>query len=77
MYFARTLNTRAQVRQFEEWNMEVYGKIQGRVAEQLEQTSSGDITRKRNVEFQKFLDTTNAKVSHAPLCPCLQVAGWL
>ena len=51
-----------QVRQFEEWNLEVYGKIQSRLTEQLEQTPSNDITKRRNAEYQKFLDTTNSKV---------------
>jgi len=50
-----------QVRQFDEWNLEVYGKIQGRVAEQLDSVASNELTRRRNKEFQKFLDTTNTK----------------
>ena len=50
-----------QVRQFDEWNLEVYGKIQGRVAEKLDNVTPKQLTRRRNQEFQKFLDTTNTK----------------
>ena len=65
--FSRPFSPRAlrfggeQKSQFQEWNLEVYGKIQGRVAEQLEATTSAAITKKRNAEFQKFLDLTNSK----------------
>ncbi len=50
-----------KVKQFDDWNSQVYGKIVGRVAEQLEQLPSDLLTRRRNVEFQKFLDVTNSK----------------
>mmetsp|Transcript_28313 Transcript_28313/g.63238 ORF Transcript_28313/g.63238 Transcript_28313/m.63238 type:complete len:316 (-) Transcript_28313:297-1244(-) len=50
-----------KVQQFQQWNQEVYGKIQGRVAEQLETTTSAQITRRRNKEFDKFLEVTNTK----------------
>ena len=50
-----------KVRQFEEWNLEVYGKIQGRVAEHLDAVAPIAITRRRNAEYQKFLDMTNTK----------------
>ena len=49
------------VRQFEEWNLEVYGKIQGRIAEKLDSTTNTLRTAKRNSDFQKFLDVTNSK----------------
>jgi hypothetical protein len=39
----------------------VYGKIQGRVAEKLDSVTPKQLTRRRNQEFQKFLDTTNTK----------------
>lgn len=48
-------------RQFEDWNQNVYGKLQNRISERLDQTTSHDINVKRRQEFQKFLDTTNTK----------------
>jgi hypothetical protein len=46
---------------FDEWNSQVYGKIQSRVTEKVESMPTSEITRKRNEEFQKFLNTTNSK----------------
>jgi len=48
-------------RQFEEWNKEVYGKIQGRISEKLDAMDYRKLNQRRNEEFQKFLDTTNSK----------------
>ena len=39
-------------RQFEEWNQNVYGKLQNRISERLDQTTSHDINVKRRQEFQ-------------------------
>jgi hypothetical protein len=50
-----------QARQFEEWNTEVYGKLAGRVADQLDCMAPDRLNRRRNKEYQKFLDTTNSK----------------
>jgi hypothetical protein len=50
-----------KVRQFEEWNTEVYGKISGRVAEKNDLVPAKEITRRRNKYFQEFLDMTNSK----------------
>jgi hypothetical protein len=50
-----------KMRMFDEWNLEVYGKIQSRVNEKLDAVSTNEITSRRNEEFQKFLNTTNTK----------------
>ena len=52
-------------RQFDEWNSGVYGVIQDQINEQLDAMDSGDINRRRRAEYQKFLDTTNAKGASA------------
>ena len=50
-----------KVRQFEEWNLNVYGKIQERVGGQLDSLTYDALNQRKNSEFQKFLDTTNSK----------------
>jgi len=54
---ARTRNKKM----FDEWNQRVYGGIQDQINSQLSAMDSNDISRRRRLEFQKFLDTTNAK----------------
>ena len=48
-------------RQFDEWNSEVYGKIQDQINERLDSTTAAQINARRRREYQKFLDATNAK----------------
>merc|ERR1719409_2523787 len=48
-------------RQFDEWNSEVYGKIQDQINERLDSTTAAQINARRRREYQKFLDTTNTK----------------
>lgn len=48
-------------RQFEEWNQNVYGKIQGMIADDLNSREYKQINARRRREFQQFLDTTNSK----------------
>lgn len=56
------MNTRTKLkRQFDEWNDGVYGAIQDQINDKLNAMDSADINRRRRCEFQKFLDTTNAK----------------
>ena len=56
------MNARTKLkRQFDEWNDGVYGAIQDQINEQLDGMDSAEINRRRRHEFQKFLDTTNAK----------------
>ena len=39
----------------------MYGKIQDQINDRLDGMDSSEINRRRRHEFQKFLDTTNAK----------------
>ena len=50
-----------KVRQYEEWNLNVYGKIQDRVGSKLDNMTYDELNHRKNAEFQKFLDTTNSK----------------
>lgn len=56
------MNARTKLkRQFDEWNDGVYGAIQDQINDRLDGMDSSEINRRRRHEFQKFLDTTNAK----------------
>jgi len=48
-------------RQFEEWNTQVHGRIQSKIAEQLSMIHSKDLNKKKNDDYQKFLDISNRK----------------
>jgi len=48
-------------RQFDEWNRNVYGKLQGRISQKLDAMDYKQLNQRKNSEFQKFLDTTNTK----------------
>jgi hypothetical protein len=50
-------------RQFEEWEKNVYGRIQGGIAEQLATRSGRSLNRQRNADYSKFLDITNRKAA--------------
>jgi hypothetical protein len=50
-------------RQFEEWEKNVYGRIQGGIAEQLATRSGRSLNRQRNADYSKFLDITNRKTA--------------
>ena len=51
-------NTR---RQFEDWNIQVHGKIQMNIAKQLDAISSKDLNKMKNEDYEKFLDISNRK----------------
>lgn len=56
------MNVRTKLtRQFDEWNRGVYGEIQQQINHKIEAMDQDGINRRRRNEFQKFLDTTNAK----------------
>ena len=56
------MNRRTKLkRQFDEWNSEVYGAIQDQINARLDNVDASQINARRRREFQKFLDTTNAK----------------
>lgn len=50
-------------RQFEEWENNVYGRIQGGIAEQLATRNGRSLNRQRNADYSKFLDITNRKAA--------------
>ena len=56
------LNQRNKVkRQFEEWNDNVYGKIQGNISETLNSMDYKELNARKRADYQKFLDATNTK----------------
>ena len=48
-------------RAFEEWNSNVHGKIQQKISESVNNTSSKDLHEKNLSAYQTFLDITNRK----------------
>ena len=50
-------------RQFEEWNVQVHGKIQENIATQLNAMDSKTLHRRKCKDYAKFLDITNKKPS--------------
>ncbi|CAN0035966.1 unnamed protein product [Pylaiella littoralis] len=51
------------LKQFQEWEANVHGTIQGRIDQDLEKMSSRDINERRRGEMHKFLTTTNTKAA--------------
>ena len=49
-------------RQFEEWNINVHGKIQMEISKQLNKIHSKDLNKKKNEDYEKFLDISNNKL---------------
>eukprot|EP01036_Dinobryon_divergens_P049821 gene49821-66738_t len=50
-------------RQFDEWNNTVHGQIQGNISSQVNGMDYKEINKKRNEDFQKYLDITNRKAA--------------
>lgn len=48
-------------RQFEDWNTNVHGNIQKRIAKTLNDLDSKDLNKKKNEDYEKFLNITNRK----------------
>jgi len=48
-------------RQFEEWNMQVHGKIQMKISKQLNAMDPKALNKKKNDDYEKFLDISNRK----------------
>jgi hypothetical protein len=48
-------------RQFEDWNQNVHGKIQGEILQKLDAKGYKQLNKERNADYQNFLDITNRK----------------
>jgi len=48
-------------RQFEDWNTNVHGVIQKKIAKQIDSMSSKDLNKQKNEDFDKFIEITNRK----------------
>lgn len=48
-------------RQFEEWNTNVHGSIQMNIVKQINKINSKQLNRKKNKDYNKFLNITNKK----------------
>lgn len=49
--------------QFEEWNNQVFGEIQTKLLEKINQIDSRELNRMKNEDYQKYLDITNRKAA--------------
>ena len=54
-------NRNSNRRQFEEWNIQVHGRIQMKIAEQIDSIDSKTLNKKKNDDYQKFIDISNRK----------------
>jgi len=50
-----------QYRQFEDWNENVYGKVQSNILRQLDSTDYKQLNTRKCADYQQFLDATNTK----------------
>lgn len=50
-------------RQFEDWNMNVHGKIQGEILRKLDAKGYKQLNKERNSDYSKFLNITNRKAA--------------
>lgn len=48
-------------RQFEDWNMNVHGKIQAEILQKLDAKGYKQLNKERNADYAKFLNITNRK----------------
>lgn len=48
-------------RQFEDWNTNVHGKIQGEILQKVDSKSYKQLNKERNTDYSKFLNITNRK----------------
>lgn len=48
-------------RQFEEWNLNVHGKIQAKILEQIDTIDSKSLNKKKCQDYQTFIDITKRK----------------
>lgn len=48
-------------RHFEDWNVNVHGKIQMKIAKQVDQLDSKTLNKQKNDDYNKFLDISNRK----------------
>jgi len=48
-------------RQFEDWNLNVHGKIQTKILEQLDQIDTKTLNKKKCEDYQTFIDISNRK----------------
>ncbi|CAM9328067.1 unnamed protein product, partial [Ectocarpus fasciculatus] len=48
-------------RQFEDWNVNVHGKIQGEILKKLDSKGYKQLNKERNSDYEKFLSITNRK----------------
>ena len=48
-------------RQFEEWNLNVHGKIQSNIASQIDEMSSKELNMKKRNDYSQFLNISNRK----------------
>ncbi|CAN0504505.1 unnamed protein product, partial [Ectocarpus sp. 8 AP-2014] len=51
------------LKQYQEWDANVHGAIQGRIDKVLDKMSSKDINERRRGDLDKFLTTTNTKAA--------------
>lgn len=49
--------------QFEDWNQNVHGPIQQKIAQQVDAMDSKNLNKRKNDDYNKFLDITNRKAA--------------
>ena len=48
-------------RQFEEWNVQVHGKIQMKIGQRIDAIDSKTLNKQKNDDYQQFIDISNKK----------------
>lgn len=48
-------------RQFEEWNLQVHGKIQMKISQKIDHIDSKTLNKQKNEDYQQFIDISNRK----------------